>query len=420
MNNKIIINASEIVTCSGFSAKKGQDMNDLGIIHGGCIVIEDGIIKAVGTAEILEGIDTHQYHVLDAKGRTITPGFVDPHTHFVFGGYREEEYSWRLRGDSYMDIMARGGGIVNSVKGTRKASEKELLKEGMKRLNAMMQLGVTTVEGKSGYGLDLETELKQLRVMKALNQKHPLDIVSTFLGAHAIPTDYKENPEAFIDYMIDEVLPFVIEEGVAEFCDIFCETGVFSIEQSRRLLSEAKAGGMKLKIHADEITPLGGAELAAELGAISADHLLQVSSKGMKDMAMKNVVATLLPCTAFSLKEEYAPAREIIDAGCAVALATDFNPGSCHTQSIPLVIALATIYMGMTTEETLTALTINAAAAIDRAHEIGSIDVGKKADLVLHDYASYKFIPYHIGMSTVNQVMKNGEIIYKKQELWSL
>ncbi|WP_105617168.1 imidazolonepropionase [Vallitalea okinawensis] len=416
MENKLIIkNASELVTCSGFQAKKGLEMNELKIIQDGAIVVEDGIIKALGpTDDLLKLFNEEDYHVIDAKGKAVLPGFVDPHTHFVFGGYREEEYSWRLRGDSYMDIMKRGGGIINSVRGTNEASKDELIQVGLKRMDSMMGFGVTTVEGKSGYGLDLDTELKQLEVMQALKKQHPLDIATTFLGAHAIPPEYKGRSGEFIDYMIDEVLPKVIEDDLAEFCDIFCEKGVFSIEESRKMLSAAKEKGLKLKIHADEIIPLGGAELAAELGAISADHLLQASDEGIKRMAEENVVATMLPCTAFSLKEVYARARYMIDEGCAVALATDYNPGSCHTESIPLVIALATIYMGMTPEETITALTINSAAAIDRADEIGSLDVGKKGDIVIHEFPSYKFIPYHIGVSTVETVIKEGKVVYTK------
>ncbi|WIF94887.1 imidazolonepropionase [Caminicella sporogenes] len=413
--NIIIKNASELVTCSGFKAKKGSEMNNLHIIEDGAVVIEDGIIKAVGkTAQILDEIDENKYEVIDASNKSVLPGFVDSHTHFIFGGYRAEEFNWRLSGMQYMEIMKKGGGIINSVRGTKEATREELIEEGLKRLNSMMTFGVTTVEGKSGYGLDYETEIKQLEVMKELNKIHPLDIVKTFLGAHAVPEEYKGRENEFIDFIIDRVLPEIKERNLAEFCDIFCEKNVFSVEQSRRLLSKAKEMGMKLKIHADEIVQLGGAELAAELGAVSADHLLQASDEGIKKLAEKDVVATLLPGTAFSLKEDYARARYMIDSGCAVALATDFNPGSCFTESIPLIIALATLYMNMTTEEAITALTINGAAAVSRADEIGSIDVGKKGDIVIHEFPSYKYIPYHIGVSTVEKVIKNGILVYDK------
>ncbi|RKD32931.1 imidazolonepropionase [Thermohalobacter berrensis] len=418
--NLIIKNANELVTCSGFKAKQGKEMSDLKIIYDGAVVIEDGIIKEVGkTEEILDKYNENDYEVIDAKDKAVLPGFVDSHTHFVFGGYRPEEFSWRLRGDSYMEIMERGGGIVNSVEATRKASKEELLETGRKRLNSMLAFGVTTVEGKSGYGLDYDTEIKQLEVMEELDKNHPVDIVKTFLGAHAIPKDYKGKEDEFIDFIIDKVLPDVAERKLAEFCDIFCEKGVFSVEQSRKLLNKAKEYGLKPKLHADEIVQLGGAELAAELGAVSADHLLQASDKGVKDMAEAGVVATILPGTAFSLKEPYARARYMIDQNCAVALATDLNPGSCFTESIPLIFSLATLYMDVTTEEAITALTINGAAAVGRADTIGSIDVGKKGDIVILEFPSYKYIPYHIGVNTVEKVVKNGKLVYDKEEIYS-
>ncbi len=405
----IISNASELVTCSGFSGKPGSMMNDLKVIKNASVIIEEGIITEITKDQLdLSVYESKGYEIIDATNKCVLPGFVDSHTHFVFGGYRQDEYDWRLRGQSYMEIMSKGGGIVNSVEGTRNASFEELYSVGVKRLNSMARFGVTTVEGKSGYGLDLETEIKQLEVMKRLNEVHSLDIVPTFLGPHARPKSHKENPDAFIDYMIDTVLPEVVNKELAEFADIFCEENVFSVEQSRKFLSAAKAYGLKLKIHADEIVRLGGAELAAVLGAVSADHLLQASDEGIKMMQEAGVVTTLLPCTAFSLKEHYARARDMINADCVVALSTDFNPGSCFTESIPLLIALATNQMGMTIEETITALTINGAAALGRADQIGSIDVGKRADLVVHEFPSYKFLPYHIAVSTVEKVIKNG------------
>jgi len=346
----------------------------------------------------------------------VLPGFVDPHTHFVFGGYRAEEFSWRLRGDSYMDIMERGGGIVNTVASTKKATKDELIETGRKRLDSMLSFGVTTVEGKSGYGLDRETEIKQLEVMEELGKIHVIDITKTFLGAHAVPKEYKGKEDIFIDYMVDDVMPEVVDRNLAEFCDIFCEKNVFSIQQSRRLLQKAKDMGLKLKIHADEIVQLGGAELAAELGAVSADHLLQASDNGIHDMARAAVVATLLPGTAFSLKEPYARGRFMIDNNCAVALATDLNPGSCFTESIPLVFSLATLYMNIATEEAVTALTINSAAAIDRANTIGSIDAGKMGDVIILEFPSYKFIPYHVSVNTVEKVVKKGDLVFDKTQ----
>ncbi len=407
--NIIIRNASQLVTCSGFSAKKGSEMSDLHIIENGTVIITDGIIAYVGKDADCPPLSDYPGHkVIDATGKAVLPGFVDSHTHFVFGGYREEEFSWRMRGDSYMSIMERGGGIHNTMTATRNASFDELKETGRKRLDSMLRLGVTTVEGKSGYGMNKETELKQLEVMKVLNEEHPVDIVSTFMGAHATPAEYKGREDAFLDYMIEDVMPEVKTRNLAECCDIFCEKNVFDIEQSRRYLTAARDLGFKLKIHADEIVTLGGAELAAELKSLSADHLLQASDKGIADLAEGGVAATLLPCTAFSLKEHYARGRYMIDSGCAVALATDLNPGSSFTNSIPLLFALACIYMQLSPEEAVTALTINGAAAVGRAESIGSIDVGKQGDLVILEFPSYKFLPYHIGMNIVEKVVKNG------------
>lgn len=418
MNKNLIIrNASELATSSGTEAKKGLGMRELQVIHDGAVVVEDGIITRVGkTDEVLKGLDLSKYEVIDATGKTVLPGFVDSHTHFIFGGYRADEYGWRLEGVPYMDIMNRGGGIINSVKGTREASAEELTELGMKRLDSMLSLGVTTVEGKSGYGLNTETELKQLRVMREVDRRHPVDVVPTFMGAHAVPSEYKGRGMEFIDLLIDETLPAVAAEGLAEFCDVFCEKNVFSIEESRKLMHKAKELGLKVKLHADEIVQLGGAELAAELGATSADHLLQASDEGVLAMAKANVVATCLPCTAFSLREHYARARFMIDQGCAVALATDFNPGSCFTESIPLVIALSTLYMNMTIEEVITALTLNGAAAAGRADRVGTIEAGKAGDLVIHEFPSYRFLPYHIAMPTAETVIKNGQVVYRKQK----
>jgi len=430
--NIIIKNASQLVTCSGFKARQGRAMSDLHVIDDGAVVIENGVIT--------KKFDETGCKTIDATGKAVLPGFIDSHTHFVFGGYRAEEFSWRLRGENYMEIMNRGGGIAGTVRDTRNASRKDLIESGKKRLDSMLSFGVTTVEGKSGYGLDEETEIKQLEAMEELDRLHPVDIVRTFLGAHAVPVDFQGREDKFIDYMTDDVMPQVASRNLAEFCDVFCEKGVFSVEQSKRLLIKAKALGFKLKIHADEILeqskrllikakalgfklkihadeifPLGGTELAAELGAISADHLLHASDKGIAELAKGDIVATLLPGTAFSLKESYARGRYIIDQGCAVALATDFNPGSCFTESIPLIFVLATLYMGITIEEAVTALTINGAAAIDRADRIGSIDVGKIGDVIILEFPSYKYIPYHIGVSCVEKVIKNGNLVFDKE-----
>ena len=418
MNRNIIIkNASQLVTCSGLKAKRGKAMSDLQIINDGAVVIEKGIIRGVGkTRDTLSDVDESGFSVIDAGEKAVLPGFVDSHTHFVFGGYRAEEFSWRLRGDSYMQILERGGGILNTVRATRESKKDELIKTGKKRLDSMLSLGVTTVEGKSGYGLDRDTEIKQLEVMADLDNGHPIDIVRTFLGAHAVTRDYKGREDSYIDFLIDHVMSEVAERKLAEFCDVFCEKNVFSVAQARRLLRRAKEMGFKLKIHADEIVQLGGAELAAALDAVSADHLLQASNKGIHDMAEKGTVATLLPGTAFSLREPYARGRYMIDHNCAVALATDLNPGSCFSESIPLILALATLYMNLTPEEAITALTINGAAALARAHTIGSIDVGKKGDVIVLEFPSYEYIPYHIGVSAVEKVVKNGILVFDREK----
>jgi len=411
MHNLIIKNAAQVVTCSGFEGKWGREMNNLGVIENGTVIVTGGIISHVMRQGEPLPVNEADYKVIDATGKALLPGFVDPHTHFVFGGYREEEFAWRMRGDSYMEIMERGGGIVNTTRATRTATEEELVDSARKRLDAMLRLGITTVEGKSGYGLDRETELKQLRVMHQLNDFHPVDIVPTYMGAHAIPEEWKGREDAFIDFQIEEMLPLVAGEGLAEAADIFCEKGVFTIDQSRRYLQAAASLGLKPKLHADEIIPLGGAELAAELHCLSADHLLQASDEGISALAATGTVATLLPLTAFSLREPYARARTMIDAGCIVALATDLNPGSSFTASVPLLFALACIYMQLTPEEAINAFTLNSAAALGRADRIGSIDPGKQGDLLLLQFPSYKFLPYHVGMNIVERVIKKGEVV---------
>ncbi len=414
MRKVLIINASQIATPIGHQGKKGSDMGKILTIDDGAIYIENGIIKYVGeTEEIKKKVDMEDCGIIDASGKCILPGFVDSHTHFIFGGYREDEFIMRLEGAQYLDVLRMGGGIQCTVDSTRKASFEELYKLGLERLKGMLAQGITTVEGKSGYGLDLECELKQLNVMKALSDNNPVDIISTFLGAHAIPMEYKNNSDEYVDYIIKKVLPRVAEEKLSEFCDVFCEEGVFSIEQSRRLLLEGQKLGLKSKIHADEIVQLGGGELAGEIGAVSADHLLMVSDEGIEMLSKNKVIATLLPCTAFCLAKPYAPARKIIDKGGAVALASDFNPGSCFSSSVPLMLALAVIYMKMTIEEAITAITLNGAAAIDKADSIGTIEVGKKADLIMLKYPNYKFLVYHTGANIVEKVLKDGEFVYE-------
>lgn len=413
MSENLIIFDARVVTPTGFAARKGTEMGELLVMEHATIEVTDGVITYVGPnrGENRDGYYQHYWHY-NARGRCVLPGFVDSHTHFVFGGERADEFSWRLKGESYMSIMERGGGIVSTVKATRASNFIRLRAKAEGFLKQMNAMGVTTVEGKSGYGLDKETELMQLRIMRSLNgdEHRRVDIVPTFLGAHAVPQEYAGRTDDYVDFLIREVMPCVAEAGLAEFCDVFCEQGVFSIEQSRRLLLAARGMGFDLKLHADEIVPLGGAGLAAELSATSADHLLHASDADIRAMAEKGVVATLLPLTAFALKEPYARGRVMIDAGCAVALATDLNPGSCFSGSIPLTFALACIYMQMSIEEAITALTLNGAAALNRAGSIGSIEVGKKGDLVVLNTDNYHFLPYYIGMNCVIATIKEGVI----------
>ena len=413
MGDQLLIkNAAQVVTPQGHTAIKGASMKDVKIYENASVLIEDGHIVAVGDgAEWAKTVPVDKQ--IDATGKTVLPGFVDSHTHFVFGGYRADEFLWRMEGMTYMEIMERGGGINNTMKATRNASAEELIEHSMDILEKMLAFGITTVEGKSGYGMDHDTELKQLEVMKELEQRQPVEIVRTFMGAHSIPPEYKGRNEEFLKFLVKEVMPDVKKADLAQFCDIFCEKGVFSIEESRQYLQQAKDMGFDLKIHADEIVTLGGAELGAELGCTSADHLLHTSDEGIKALANSDTVATLLPTTAFCLKEPFAPARKMIDAGCAVALATDFNPGSGFTNSVPLMIALGVIYMGMTAEEAITALTLNGAAAVGRADTIGSIEEGKQADIVILQYPSYKFLPYHTGVNIVETVIKKGKVVHQ-------
>lgn len=410
MSNLIIKNA-HIVTPTGQSARRGKEMSNLQIIPNGTVVVTDGVITYVG--KNLNELPA-QHEVLDAQGHVLLPGFVDSHTHMVFGGYRPEEFMWRMRGDSYMSIMERGGGIVNTMKATREASFEELMQKTEHFIDVMSRMGVTTVEGKSGYGLDYEAEMKQLEVMKALNKKpnRKVDISTTYLGAHALPPEYAGHPDEYIDFIIEKMLPEIKAKNLAEHCDIFCEKGVFTVEQSRRLLKAAQSMGFTAKIHADEIVTFGGSELAGEIGALSADHLLHASDEGIRAMAEGGVVSTLLPLTAFTLREPYARGREMIDAGCAVALATDLNPGSCCSGSIPLTFALASIYMHLSVEEAITALTLNGAAAIGWADRIGSIEVGKQGDFALLDFDTYYVLPYYTGMNSVKTTIKAGKILY--------
>lgn len=409
----LITNIGELLPMDVQGPVKGAAMKELTVIQEAALAIKDG--KVVWYGSNIDAKDIQAKEVIDAEGRLVTPGLVDSHTHLVFGGSREQELVLKQRGLTYLEILAEGGGILSTVRATKKASFDELYQKAKFHLDRMAKYGMTTVEAKSGYGLERETELKQLKVIKKLQENHPVDLVSTFMGAHAIPENYQENPERFLEEML-QLLDDIKEEDLAEFVDIFTETGVFSVEQSRNYLLAAKKKGFDIKIHADEIDPLGGTELAVEIGAVSADHIAVASDKGIKALAESETIGVILPGTSFYLgKDDYGRAREMIDQGAAIALATDFNPGSCVTENLQLVMSIAAIRLKMTPEEIWNAVTINAAHAINRGDSAGSLAVGRQADLVLWDAPNYLYIPYHYGVNHAYTVFKRGKVIYQQE-----
>lgn len=412
----IIKNIGTLATLKGPQrARGGSEQGDIGVTKDAVIAVKSGRIIYVGAGALPESITANKDTIIiDAGGKLVTPGFVDSHTHLVHGGSRENEFSMKLKGAKYMDILNAGGGIHSTMRNTRSMSSEELYIQAEKSLNRMLSFGVTTVEAKSGYGIeDLDTEIKQLEVAKRLNEEHAIDVISTFMGAHAVPMAYKHDPEEFVQKIIQEMIPVVAEKNLASFCDVFCEHGVFTIEQTRRILMEGRKWGLDPKLHADEIESIGGAELAAELRCISADHLVGASDEGIRKMAEAGVVATLLPGTSFNLQSgKHARARFMIDSGLPVAVSTDYNPGSCPTENLQLVMSLASLILKMTPEEVLTAVTMNGAAALGLEKEIGSIEVGKKADLVIFDSRNLEYIIYHFGTNHTDIVIKNGKIVY--------
>jgi len=408
----LVENAEEIVTLRGGSQKPllGEQMNNLGIIKNGSVAVNKGKIIAVGKKREIKA-KFQAKEILNVEGKLVMPGFVDPHTHLVFAGSREEEFEMRIQGSTYMEILERGGGILKTVRETRKASRDELLRSCKKTLDTMLEHGTTTLEAKSGYGLSTADEVKCLEIMKALNEKHPIDVVPTFLGAHAIPVEYQGDADAYVSLIINEMIPAVASRGLAEFCDVFCEKGVFNISQSRSILVEGKKHGLMAKLHADEMTGFGGAELAAEVKGVSASHLLFASDNGLKTMARKGVAAILLPGASFSLMTgKYADARKMISWGVAVALGTDYNP-SCLIESQQIVIALACHQMHMAPSEAIAAATINAAHALNREQTVGSLEAGKKADIAVLKAPNHKFLGYRWGTNLVDKVIKNGKLV---------
>ncbi|WP_277587382.1 imidazolonepropionase [Psychrobacillus antarcticus] len=408
-----IKHASQLVTLA--SEHKGprtkEAMSELSIIEDGSIWLENEVIQAIGTTEELQlkyanRID--EAEIINADGKLVTPGLVDPHTHVAYGGSREREFEMRLEGATYMDIMNAGGGIHATSHMTREETAEEIFVQTKKRLDSFLAHGVTTIEGKSGYGLNMETELKQLRVMQRLQAEHPIDIVPTFMGAHAVPAEFKGKEDQYVDLIVNEMLPKVAYEKLAKFNDVFCEVGVFTPDQSKRILEAGKTLGLIPKIHADEIESYGGAELAAEVSAISAEHLLKASDIGIAAMAKQGVIACLLPATALYLRETAARGRAMIDAGVPVAISTDCNPGSSPTTSMPLVMNLACILMRLTPAESLCAATYNAACAIQMEDKVGSLEIGKQADIVLWNVPNYQQLQYLFGVNHVNSVWKKG------------
>jgi imidazolonepropionase len=378
----------------------------------GALLVEDGLLAAIGPEkEVLDRVAGGQLcQEVDLEGMCVIPGLVDPHTHMCFVGTREREFQMRCEGTSYLEILAAGGGILSTVQRVRQAREEELLAETTGRMRKAMAMGTTTLEVKSGYGLNVQDELKMLRVIDRGARLAGADVSPTFLGAHAIPPEFKNSPGEYVDLVVEEMLPRVSQQGIARFCDVFCEEGVFSSDETRRILRRARSLGLGLKIHADEIKDTGGAKLAAELEAVSAEHLLAASNEGLKAMAEKGVIAILLPATALSLRKPYARAREMIQMGVPVALATDCNPGSSYTNSMLLVMALAVLGMGLSAEEALVASTINGAYAIGMAQKVGTLEVGKQADFVVLDGETPWIIPYSLGaQSSVRAVYKRGE-----------
>jgi len=412
----LIVNANELVTLEGNNQKPrtGKEMLDLGIMRNGALAVKDGTIAAVGsTSEITKVYKAE--NIVNANGKTVLPGFIDPHTHLVFAGSREDEFQMRVEGAPYMEILDAGGGILKTVKETRRASVEKLVENGTETLNTMLEYGTTTVEAKSGYGLTTKDELKILEAIQRLNEMHAVDLVPTFLGAHAIPPEFSNSPEDYVSLIISDMIPKVAGKGLAEFCDVFCERGVFTLDQARRILVAGKNSGLKPRVHADEFNLLGGTELAASVGAVSADHMLFSSDKGIKAMADKAVLATLLPAAAFSLmRGHYADARKMINSGVPVALGTDFNP-SCWVENQQLVIAFACHFMKLTPAEAITAATINAAHAVYRAGEVGSLEVGKKADIIVLDVPNHKFLGYRFGVNLVDKVIKKGRLVVDKE-----
>ena len=408
-----VLHASQLVTLAGPQrARVRSELNELSIINDGGMLIDEGRIVAVGTSAEIEKQISANTEIVDAKGKTVLPGFVDAHTHPVFGGNRVDEFEQRSKGATYEEIAASGGGIRSTVRKTRAASEDELLQQALKHADWFLRNGTTTVEAKSGYGLSVEDELKLLRVIRRLNAESPIEFVPTFLGAHAVPEEFRSAPEQYVALVIHEMLPRVTEGQFAEHCDIFCERGYFDIADAEKILNAAKKEGLRLRMHVDQLSDSGGAFLAARLGAQTADHLEQTNAAGISALAEAGVQPVLLPGSVYSLgKDRYPRAREMIDAGLAIVLATDFNPGSSPTTSMPMILSLASTQMKMSPAESLSAATINAAYSLNRGDKIGSLETGKRANFSIFDCADYREVAYYFGVSLTHTVYIGGKCV---------
>lgn len=431
MNRLIIKNIGMLATPTGGAAKAGESQGKIQFIKNAFIVCDGDLITSIGEMARCTGdpvglaatatdngsgltlpswIDTFDAEIVDAEGKLVTPGLVDAHTHLGFGGWRQNELEQKLKGATYLDILAAGGGILSTVRATRGTPKEDLVNRIVYELEDMFRHGTTTCEAKSGYGLDRETELKQLTAFEETKEKTPVELVPTFMGAHALPVEYKENREEYLDFLCNDMIPHIASKGLAEFCDVFCEEGVFTAKESERILSTAKANGLGTKIHTDEIEDIGGTAVAETVGAISAEHLIRCTEKGIAHLRKGDVIACLLPGTSLYLGAEFAPARDMINAGVPVAMASDFNPGSCTSHNMQLVINLGCLKYRLTPEEVLTAVTLNAAAAIGREKRIGSLEVGKQADILIWEAPDLNYICYRMGRNLVNKVIKKGKI----------
>ncbi len=410
--NLIITNIGQLVSVAsnGAAVKIGREMRDIGVIENAAVIIEDGIITYAGPKDKMP-LPKKDIDILDADGRVALPGFIDAHTHACFSGGREKEFAQRCEGISYQQIAEQGGGILNTVRSVQTSTRKELKKKTDHHLDSMLRLGTTTVEIKSGYGLTMEDEVKMLEAIDDVRKEHYCDVVPTFLPAHAVPPEFSGKKDDYIQLVVDKMIPYVAKRKLAGSCDVFCEREYFTIEETKKILTTAKSFGMKIKIHAEELSNTGGAELGVELGALSVDHLEHISDRGIESLAASSTVAVLLPGVSFFLNHDYASARKLIDAGAVVALATDFNPGSCMCRSMPMMMSIACTQMRMTPEEAITASTLNAAAALGMSQNYGSIEVGKKGDIILFSIPNYIYVPYHFGENHIWRMIKNGTIL---------